>query len=178
MNVVPRSERIVGRDRVRLLPRGLAAPLVLGLIEDEPVPGRKRAPSAHLGRQQAPLVVRLGRERADLRAQAPGVLEEDPALRRHGLVLAEQVLQDRHLRLVRLRALRDLRQLVRVAEEDEVARDRADRHRVGERHLARLVHEERVDEALEVLAREEPRRAGDELELVVEQITPAVGASR
>ena len=42
---------------------------------------------------EPPLVVRLGRERADLRTQAPGVLEEDPALRRHGLVLAEQVLR-------------------------------------------------------------------------------------
>ena len=93
-------------------------------------------------------------------------------------MLAEQVLQDRHLRLVRLRALRDLRQLVRVAEEDEVARDRADRDRVGERHLARLVHEQRVEEALEVLAREEPRRARDELELLVEQVPPVVGASR
>ena len=105
------------------------------------------------------------------------LLEEDPALRRHGLVLAEQVLQDRDLRLLGLRALRDLRQLVRVAEEDEVARAAADRHRVGERHLARLVHEERVERCAawkSTVAREEPRRARDELEVVLEQTSVVV----
>ena len=42
-------------------------------------------------------------------------------------------------------ALRDLRELVRVAEEDEGARGRADREHVRERDLARLVDEEHVD---------------------------------
>ena len=47
-----------------------------------------------------------------------------------------------------MRALRDLRQLVRVAEQDERARGGADREHVGERDLARLVDEEHVDRPL------------------------------
>ena len=88
--------------------------------------------------------------------------------------LAEQVPEHGGLRLVRHRALRDLRQLVRVAEQDEVPRRVADRDDVRERDLARLVDDQRVDEAGEVLAREEPRRARDELELLVEQVAPVV----
>ena len=67
-----------------------------------------------------------------------------------------------------MRALRHLRQLVRVAEQDEVPRRRPHRERVGERELAALVDEQRVDVPVDVLAREEERRAGDELELRVE----------
>ena len=82
--------------------------------------------------------------------------------------------EDRRLRLVRHRALRDLRQLVRVAEQDEVARRMPDRDNVRKRDLPGLVHDQRVEEAGEVGAREEPRRARDELELVVQQVAPAV----
>ncbi len=46
-------------------------------------------------------------------------VEEEAALGRHGERIAEQVLEHRHLRLVGLGALRDLRQLIRVAEQDE-----------------------------------------------------------
>ena len=49
-----------------------------------------------------------------------------------------------------------------------------DRDDVRERDLARLVDDQRVEEARELLAREEPRRARDELELLVEQVAPVV----
>ena len=84
------------------------------------------------------------------------------------------MLEGGSLRLVGHRALRDLRQLVRIAEQHEVPRRVADRDDVGERDLARLVDDQRVEEAGEVLAREEPRRARDELELLVEQVAPVV----
>ena len=45
--------------------------------------------------------------------------EEEPSLRGHGLVVAEEVLEHREPRPLRVGALRDLRQLVRVAEQDE-----------------------------------------------------------
>ena len=66
----------------------------------------------------------------------------------------------------RVHALRDLRELLRVAEQDDVARGGADRERVGERHLARLVDEQVVERLVHLLAREEPRRAGDQLHVV------------
>ena len=75
-----------------------------------------------------------------------------------------------------MRALRHLRQLVRVAEEDELARGRPDGERVGERELPGLVHEERVDRPVELVAGEEPRRPGDELELRVEHRVVRLGA--
>jgi hypothetical protein len=67
-----------------------------------------------------------------------------------------------------MRALRHLRELVRVAEEDHVSRGRADCERVGERELTVFVDEERVH--LHVVAREEERRAGDQLQLRIDQI--------
>ncbi len=52
------------------------------------------------------------------------------------------------LRLVRHGALRDLRELVRVAEQDEVPRRVADGDDVGERDLSCLVDDQRVEERL------------------------------
>ena len=61
--------------------------------------------------------------------------------------VAEQVLEHRRAGARRMRALRDLGELQRVAEQDDVARGRAHRQRVGERHLPRLVDHQRVDAA-------------------------------
>ena len=57
-----------------------------------------------------------------------------------------------------MRALDHLRELLRIADEDYVARARPHRERVGERHLPRLVDEEVVDRALVVGIGDEPRR--------------------
>src|SRR5262245_48469159 len=67
-----------------------------------------------------------------------------------------------------MRALRDLRELVRIAEQNDVAGRRSDGDRVCERDLAGLVEEQRVQMSVEVLAREQERGAGEQLELLVE----------
>ncbi len=84
--------------------------------------------------------------------------------------LAEQVREHRRVRARRVCALRDLRELVRVAEQHEVARGRPDRERVGERELTALVDEQRVDVLVELLAREQERRAREQLQLRVEHL--------
>ena len=86
------------------------------------------------------------------------------------LVLAEQVLEHRRVRARRVRALRDLRELVRVAEQDDVPRRRPDREHVRERDLPRLVDEQRVHVPVELLAREQERRAREQLQLLVEHV--------
>ena len=68
---------------------------------------------------EPPLVVRVRGERAELGPQPPGLGEEQPALGPNGHVLPEQMLEHGAPRALRVRALRDLRQLVRVAEQDE-----------------------------------------------------------
>ena len=67
-----------------------------------------------------------------------------------------------------MRALRHLRELVRVAEENEVPRGRADRDRIRQRELPGLVDEERVHVPGQLLAREQPRRSGDQVQVRVE----------
>ena len=146
--------------------------------EAHAVPGRDRARRGDLRRLEAALVERLRDERVHLRPHPPRVLEEEPAVGRHGLVVAEQVAEHRRLRARRVRALRDLRELVRVAEEDEVPRRGADGDRVGERELPALVDEERVHVLVELLAREEPGRPREQLELGVEHRVVRVGGSR
>ena len=59
-------------------------------------------------------------------------------------------------------ALADVRELLRVAEQDDAAGALGDGDRVGERHLAGLVDEEHVDGLVHVLARPQPGRAGVE----------------
>ena len=60
-------------------------------------------------------------------------------------VVADQVLQHRCLAPARVRALEHLGELLRVADEDDVARAGAHRERVGERDLAGLVDEQVVE---------------------------------
>ena len=73
-----------------------------------------------------------------------------------------------------MRSLRDLRQLVRVAEQDEVLRRRADGDRVRQRELAALVDEEDVEVPVELLPREEERRAGEQLHVLLEHLRVVV----
>ena len=83
------------------------------------------------------------------------------------LVVAEQVLEHGRARAVRMEPLRHLRELERVAEQDERARRGSHGDRVGERDLARLVDEEVVERPVELRLREQPRRSRDERDLVV-----------
>ena len=73
--------------------------------------------------------------------------EEEAAVGRDRVGVAEQVLEHRRLRARRVDPLRDLRELLRVAEQDDVAGAGPERERVGERDLPGLVDEERVDDA-------------------------------
>jgi hypothetical protein len=62
-------------------------------------------------------------------------------------------------------ALGRLCELLRVAEEDEVGGCTADREGVRQRQLAGLVDDEHVERCPQVLAGEEPGRAGDDVDL-------------
>ena len=91
------------------------------------------------------------------------MLEEEAHVLGDGRVVAEEVLEHGAARVAGMDALRHLRELHRVAEQDERPRARPERERVGERGLAGLVDEEVVELPVELLAREEPGRAGEEL---------------
>ena len=74
-----------------------------------------------------------------------------------------------------MRALRHLRQLVRVAEQDERAGARPGGEDVGERELAGLVDEQHVERPLalvdvELRQREGPAGAGDEVDRGIEDV--------
>ena len=104
-------------------------------------------------RVEASLVGRLRDEAADVGVHSPGVREEEAAVRRHRVLRAHQVLEHRSRRALGVDSLRDLPELLRVAEQHDVARARPERERVGERHLARLVDEERVESASSISSR-------------------------
>src|SRR5690606_36004478 len=70
-------------------------------------------------RGQSILVERLGGELADRGMQAPGLAQEQAAVGRYGLVLAEQVLERRRLRAGRVARLLRLLELLRIAEQHE-----------------------------------------------------------
>ncbi len=112
------------------------------------------------------LVHDLGDEPAHVRMHAPRALEEHAHVRRDGRVLAEQVLEDRRAGAFRMRPLRDLGELERVAEQHDVACGRSHRQRIGERHLPGLVDHQGVDRgrgaAVQALVGEEPGGSGEE----------------
>jgi hypothetical protein len=72
---------------------------------------------------------------------APGAVEEDAATRLHRVGLAEQVLEDRQARAARVAPLAYVGELLGIAEQHDAASGVRDRQRVGQRHLAGLVHE-------------------------------------
>ena len=82
---------------------------------------------------------------------------------RHRVVSFEQVLEHRHTHAAGMNPLRDVRQLLRIAQHDQVAGARTHRHRIRQRHLARFVDEQIVELPLHLFPGEQPRRAGDNL---------------
>src|SRR5207244_13114503 len=64
-----------------------------------------------------------------------------------------------------MRILRDVRQLLRVAEQDDVARRRADGHCIRKRRLPCFVDEEVVERLIHPFAREQPGSSGHELRI-------------
>ena len=94
---------------------------------------------------------------------APGLGEENAAILGDRRGIIQQMLEHRTAGAFRMRALRHVRQLLRIAEQDDVARGGADGNRIRERRLAGLVDEQIIERLVECRAREQPRRAGDEL---------------
>ncbi len=121
---------------------------------------RRPAGARGLDRLQAPVVHQLRAELRDLGVQALGVVEEDAAVGRDRLAVAEQVLEHRERGAGGVGALGHLRELLGVAEQDDVPGGGAERERVGERDLARLVDEEVVEGAVDLVASEVPGGAG------------------
>ena len=79
--------------------------------------------------------------------------------------VAEQVLENGGARARRVHALRDLGELERIAQEDEVAGARPHRERIRQGDLPRLVDDEIVQRAVEPLAGEEPGGPREELDV-------------
>ena len=131
--------------------------------EPQPRAERRRPRRAHRVGPQPALVELLRDVAADVRVQPERLLEEEAAVGRDRLLVADQVLQHGRVAAVRVRALDHLVELLRVADEHEVARAGAHRERVGERHLAGLVDEEVVERAVVLVAGEEPGGAGGEV---------------
>ena len=92
------------------------------------------------------------------------LLEEDAAVFRDRRRVSEQVLEHGRAGPGRMHALRDLRELERIAQQDHVAGGRAHRESVRERDLTGLVDHEVVELAIQILdarrARRCRRRAG------------------
>ena len=114
----------LGRDRRRPPP-----PTTSGCPRARPAasarPSRPRTPARAPRGLEPALVERRRDVAADVRVHAPRVVEEEAAVLRNGRVLAEQVLEHRAPGAGRVDRLRHLRELHRVAEQDEVARRRA-----------------------------------------------------
>src|SRR5438105_15721562 len=118
-----------------------------------------RLPLTTRGRLEPALVERVRDETAHLRMHPERTLEKQPAIHRDRLRIAEQMLQHRHTRTLRMDPLRHLRQLQRITEQNERARRRPHRQRIRQRYLARLVDEQVIERLVELRSREEPRRS-------------------
>ena len=95
--------------------------------------------------------------------EAVGALEEEPAVGRDRLVVADQVPEHGGAATRGVRPLDDLVELLRVADEHDVPRRRAHRERVRERNLPGLVDEEVVERGVVLGPREEPGGARGEV---------------
>ncbi len=73
-------------------------PFVLGREPDRAVARREPAARCVVRVAEPPLVVRVRRERAELRPEPPRLREKDPAVGWHRLVIAEEVLEHRATR--------------------------------------------------------------------------------
>ena len=104
--------------------------------------------------------------------------EEEAHVLGHRRTLAEEVREHGRPALAGVDALRDLRELHGIAEQDERLRARAERERVGERGLPRLVDEQVVERPVELLAREEPGGAREEVVVGVGEVAGCPRRSR
>ena len=97
------------------------------------------------GRLQPPIVHQRRDEAADRWFEPVGMREKDAALGRNRAIVAEEMAERGDAGSLGVGRARDMRQLLRVAEENEILRARPDRDRIGERELPRLVDQEYVE---------------------------------
>src|SRR5262245_14666244 len=102
-------------------------------------------------------------ESADIRVHPVALFEKDAAIFWDGRRLAEQVLKNRRAGPRRMEPLRYLRKLKRIAEENQIPRCGPHRESIRERDLSGFVDDEVIDATIELMAREEPSRAGEKL---------------
>src|SRR4029079_17622876 len=114
---------------------------------------------------QATLVEDLGDVAVDIGVEPVRGRKEEAALRWHGHGVADQVLEGRGTSALRVEALADLRELIRIPEEDEAARGPGCRQRVGETQLTGLVDEQDVDRSDQFGPRPHPDGARGDREL-------------
>ena len=114
---------------------------------------------------QAPLVTPLGHEAAHVRVHPPAHIQQDPTSRVDHVGAVQHVLQHRSTGSFRMVGLVHLRQLLWVAQQHDVPRAAPRGDGAGERHLARLVHEQQVEGVGVLAARQQPCRAGHQVEL-------------
>src|SRR5262245_42570769 len=93
-------------------------------------------------------------------------VEEHAQVGRDGGMSSQQVLEDGGAAATGVRTLRDLGELERIAEQDDVASRGTHGERIGQRDLPGLVYDERIDQAgpVELVMREEPRRTGEQVD--------------
>ena len=92
-----------------------------------------------------------------------GRVQQETKLGRDRHVIADEMAKRGRISTVGMHALRDLRQLVGVAQQDDRGGRAADGDHVGQRHLASLVDEEDIDRIEHVVAGEEPWRPGGDV---------------
>ena len=64
---------------------------------------------------------------------------------------------------IRMGATGRLRELLRVAKQEQLFRGRGRSHRIRKCHLARFINEQCIQSAVKWFTREEPRRPGDQV---------------
>jgi hypothetical protein len=82
----------------------------------------------------------------------PRLLDQQPGVRRHGVAIAQDVLQPGDTRPRRVRRLARLRELLRITDQHQVRRGAGHGQDVGQRELPRLVDEQGIRAARELRA--------------------------
>ncbi len=133
--------------------RRRGVPRMRDRLEAQPGAERRRLPRELRNAVQPAVVDDLRDESADVGMHPPRAFEKESHVRRHRSASSPSRCSSTDAPVPsRMRPLRNLRELQRVAEQHDVARGRSHRERVGKRHLSGFVDDERVDGAVERLS--------------------------
>ncbi len=112
---------------------------------------------------QPPLINLIGNEPADLWVHPARDGQEDAPVRRYGGIFAQHPLEAGEACRFGMRALDDLRQLARIADQHDVLCGATHGDHVGQPHLSGLVHEQPVERLHVLVAGEEPGGGADNM---------------